>query len=151
MIIRGPAPLRLPAFPPVARRNKRPPKKSGNMFPAKLAGKDVHIPIPAPIPQAGPTFEQLQELAESIGRAIAENITLKVPAAQTYQAKGQITSVREAPTDIHIDIDESIIDVGIGETKQLAKGKHSAKIKKEKAESDNIAASLAKLKKHKQK
>lgn len=137
MIIRGPVrPPRPPQSPHVVRL-----KKTNNMFPAHPFPQGSTIEAVVVQQSQGLTAEQLQQLATKIGKTIAAQIGNV--QSQAYPV-GQLQANRAAETKV--DIDESIIDVGIGEQDPLEKGAGSGKIVKEATVKDDIAGSKQALK-----
>ena len=122
MIVSGPS--RPVKFPP----SKSSPKEPTQLHPA------VQL-----------TLAQLKEFAQEIGKVIAEELkSVKVlpilPARRPYISPESVDDVFE------IDIDESIIDVGIGKQEPLKKGKGSTRLAKDTTEKDNLAKSKQSLK-----
>jgi hypothetical protein len=133
MIVQGP--LRPSKFPPSSNTAR---KKTNNMFPARpLPQGQVHQPQFIP-PIKGLTVEQLQKLAVEIGKTIAAQL-----AGLPVGSQPAITS---RPVNVPVKIDESIIDVGIGEQEPLEKGAGSVSIVKEATVEDDISSSKQALK-----
>lgn len=150
MIIRGPGPFRPPAFPVTQAKNR---PKSDNAFPAKPARTgEIHYPEKASPQQETLTSEKIQEIAEAVGKAIAAQIQsipveakISLPANFTQHT---VQHVREKQSQgLDITIDESIIDVGIGNQDKLEKGELSGSIAKKATKKSQLGNSLAKLKK----
>ena len=104
---------------------KFPPFKGGPREPIQLT----------PIAQL--TLAQLKEIAQEIGKIIADQLkgvqTLPIqPSRKSYVSREEIED------SLEIDIDESIIDVGIGKQDLLEKGQGSAEIAKPATKQDNL-------------
>jgi len=82
--------------------------------------------------QASPTItrEQLAEIAREIGNILASRI-------QSIPTQGAFATPVNPPLP-KVHLNESIVDVGLGEQKPLEKGTGSAKIAKEAMVEDNI-------------
>jgi hypothetical protein len=111
------------------------------MFPARPFPKGSTIEAVVVQQSQGLTAEQLQQLATSIGKTIAAQIgNVQLQAYPVGQSQA------DPAVKVHVDIDESIIDVGIGDQDPLEKGAGSGKIVKEATVKDDIAGSKQALK-----
>ena len=129
MIQQGkPRPFKPPVSPHMVRL-----KKTDNMFPARnLPQGEVRAEKIIEISREL-TPEQLLQLAAEISKAIAAQIQpVQVQANSAVQSQ--------------VDIDESIIDVGIGDQEPLEKGSGSVSIVNETIVEDSIADSKRALK-----
>lgn len=96
-------------------------------------------------------MELLMKIAEKIGKTIAAE--LKELPVQQVSANTPTTQTRRSTRSNRpefataITIDESLIDVGLGDTGELQKGEGSASLKKGKAKQDKqLSASRNRLK-----
>ena len=141
IIVSGP--YRPTKFPPS--KNGRRSPKSGNMYLAKprQVGEPQDSISLQPVPQL--TLAQLKEFAEEIGKAIAAKMQPVVIHGPPAQSTGPYVSP-EFVRNTFVDIDESIIDVGIGKQEPLEKGQGSAKIAQEATKQDNLSSAKQALK-----
>ena len=148
MIIKGPS--RPSKFPPSSDRKRV--KKSGNMYPAKLAKQVLSAPMSLPPIKDAPALspeEKLEAWASIVGKAIAAQLlpALSQPREiirETVAVSGS-ANVQVAPdTGYSVDIDESIVDVGIGKAPPLKRGAESGNMKQD-TKADNLSKTKQKL------
>ena len=138
MIVNGPC--RPSKFPPS--KNGPRPKKTDNMFPVRSLKR-------ADLPQEHyVSVSELREFAKEIGLTIAEQLKLfQIAQPSLVRPKEYIPCTPASQgNQLAIDIDESIIDVGIGEQEPLHRGASSKQISTETISVDDLEKSKNMLK-----
>ena len=149
MIIKGPGPFHPPQFFPAKSLKSR--KKTDNMFPATpVPLRQKSLPPPEQQSQQQQqtfTIDQLRELAKEIGKSIAESMGSIPIEAKITLPQGYISSSRTVKEEhiSEINIDESIMDVGLDPAEDLKVGEQSKSATTQTATADKLQSSLGKL------